>query len=527
MIGFEPGNEQRTPQDEKRFNLPGYLQEAALDEAYATKDHTHPDQFAKLDGIEAGADKTDLQNVVGSLNGLATATPVDATVVFGADRKWTWATIKATLKTYFDGIYQAALGFTPANKAGDTFTGSVGMPQWNLSTAAGNRNGVRAGTGDGASYSTYNMILSGWWGMGMETYDGSVKGFYDFRNGSWDTKGGFFKNGVEAFYTSGGTISGSVTVTGTSQFNSDVRTVGNHYFGNSGTRIQGSDGNIYLAWAGDWLNNILGNRVTKTGDTMSGVLTVTPGAVINGTGIFTDSDPQGAISYGYESLQLPTGRNLRIYFGTTQRYLFEGGGNVTLNTGGLYVQTELGIGAARVASDGNVYGSMWGNQWLSTYLTNRFNGKADIGGAVARLYAGNNTGAQQMIFNWSGQGGQPSWLWGGNDGTNMYVWNPSNFSVNYANSAGNANTVNRVIPSIVDVRTSRATNTVYLNNTGRDMFIAVNMANNSLQIQMGSDGSNFMNLYDGRSSFSAWAIIPQNWYYRVQGSGVNVWYEAR
>lgn len=44
-------------------------------------------------------------------------------------------------------------------------------------------------------------------------------------------------------------------------------------------------------------------------------------------------------------------------------------------------------------------------------------------------------------WNWSGQNGQPSWLWGSNDGTNMYVYNPSNFNVNYANSAGNANTV--------------------------------------------------------------------------------------
>ena len=41
---------------------------------------------------------------------------------------------------------------------------------------------------------------------------------------------------------------------------------------------------------------------------------------------------------------------------------------------------------------------------------------------------------------WSGQGGQPVWLWGGSDGTNMYVYNPSNFNVNYANSAGYATT---------------------------------------------------------------------------------------
>jgi hypothetical protein len=44
----------------------------------------------------------------------------------------------------------------------------------------------------------------------------------------------------------------------------------------------------------------------------------------------------------------------------------------------------------------------------------------------------------ELNFMWSGQGGQPPWLWGGGDGANMYVYNPSNFSVNYANSAGSA-----------------------------------------------------------------------------------------
>ncbi|MFQ9868951.1 MAG: pyocin knob domain-containing protein, partial [Bilophila wadsworthia] len=44
-------------------------------------------------------------------------------------------------------------------------------------------------------------------------------------------------------------------------------------------------------------------------------------------------------------------------------------------------------------------------------------------------------GGVDTVWNWAGQGGQPGWLWGGNDGTNMYVYNPANFSVNYANSA--------------------------------------------------------------------------------------------
>ena len=48
-------------------------------------------------------------------------------------------------------------------------------------------------------------------------------------------------------------------------------------------------------------------------------------------------------------------------------------------------------------------------------------------------------GGVDTVWNWAGQGGQPGWLWGGNDGVNMYVYNPANFSVNYANSCNYAN----------------------------------------------------------------------------------------
>lgn len=49
-----------------------------------------------------------------------------------------------------------------------------------------------------------------------------------------------------------------------------------------------------------------------------------------------------------------------------------------------------------------------------------------------------NTGGADMNFEWNGQEGQPSWLWGSNDGVNIKIWDPSNFSVNYANKAGSA-----------------------------------------------------------------------------------------
>lgn len=46
-----------------------------------------------------------------------------------------------------------------------------------------------------------------------------------------------------------------------------------------------------------------------------------------------------------------------------------------------------------------------------------------------------------LNFHWSGKDGQPTWLLGGENGSNIYVYNPSKFSVNYAKSAGSANSV--------------------------------------------------------------------------------------
>jgi len=42
--------------------------------------------------------------------------------------------------------------------------------------------------------------------------------------------------------------------------------------------------------------------------------------------------------------------------------------------------------------------------------------------------------ANYAAFNWSGQSGQPTWLFGSNDGANVFVWNPANFNVANANT---------------------------------------------------------------------------------------------
>jgi hypothetical protein len=62
-------------------------------------------------------------------------------------------------------------------------------------------------------------------------------------------------------------------------------------------------------------------------------------------------------------------------------------------------------------------------------------GNATTATTADRAYP-KRVGNVDLNFNWSGQSGQPPWLWGGSDGSNMYVYNPSNFSVSYATTAG-------------------------------------------------------------------------------------------
>jgi len=71
-----------------------------------------------------------------------------------------------------------------------------------------------------------------------------------------------------------------------------------------------------------------------------------------------------------------------------------------------------------------------------------------------------------LNFYWSGQSGQPPWLWGGSDGSNMYVYNPSNFSVNYASSAGSAPASDVYTWAKASVKPSYTNSEVGLGNVG-------------------------------------------------------------
>lgn len=109
-----------------------------------------------------------------------------------------------------------------------------------------------------------------------------------------------------------------------------------------------------------------------------------------------------------------------------------------------------------VWSDQNNSNTVTENQlfksWSDLYY-NPKNKRLTVGGSVvASSFVKSGGTSQQLLradggiatFNWSGQSGQPTWLWGGNNEHSYYVYNPSNFRVAYATSAGSADTLDGV-----------------------------------------------------------------------------------
>lgn len=98
----------------------------------------------------------------------------------------------------------------------------------------------------------------------------------------------------------------------------------------------------------------------------------------------------------------------------THDYIPLSGGTITGN-----ISTN---GGATFATDGNVYLNSNGyKDWLTNILKSKLSTSASC----------------NKNWHWDGsKGNQPTWLWGGELPNDVYVYNPSNFSVNYANSAG-------------------------------------------------------------------------------------------
>lgn len=213
--------------------------------------------------------------------------------------------------------------------------------------------------------------------------------------------------------------------------------------GNAGTVTNG----VYSTGAysnPSWITTLAGSKIT--GDIAGNAATATKLATarnINGVAF----DGTTAISLNLNNSV--TFNNLGT--GATSGSSFNGSGALTISYNTIGAPSTSGSGASGtwgISITGNaatVTNGVYNNS--GTYSIN-ITGNAATATTAGRAYPRRSDGGD-LNFYWSGQSGQPTWLWGGTDGSNMYVYNPSNFNVNYASSAGNANTVSSISTSQV------------------------------------------------------------------------------
>lgn len=172
-------------------------------------------------------------------------------------------------------------------------------------------------------------------------------------------------------------------------------------------------------------------------------------------------DPFGEIQVTYT-------HNITSYNGGSLGYSDTDPGGTICITGGQVNYANSAGSATKVivnqhtTNDTN-YPLVWSNQnntnnatenqlyksWSDLYY-NPKNKRLTVGGSVvASSFVKSGGTSQQLLradggiatFNWSGQSGQPTWLWGGNNQHSYYIYNPSNFRVAYAETAGSADNI--------------------------------------------------------------------------------------
>lgn len=168
--------------------------------------------------------------------------------------------------------------------------------------------------------------------------------------------------------------------------------------------------------SGTWGINVSGNAATAT--KLATVRTIN-GVDFDGTGDITITAAASSVAWadvtGKPSTFTPSAH--------THAW-------ADITSGKPTTRNEYGITDVPLVDGSGSYGT-----WGISITGNAATASSAVSATKANTVAQGGTGAG-MTFNWSGQPGQPTGLWGGSDGINHYVYNPANFSVNYANSAG-------------------------------------------------------------------------------------------
>lgn len=181
-------------------------------------------------------------------------------------------------------------------------------------------NGFFSGTGDGASFTTYNTALKVWWGLGMMAYDGTINGYYDARAGTWNVKGGYQVNGNTVWHS--GNLSPitwasditwntgvNVKVPGESSFDLYTGSQWSVWDGGVGTSaiFVPYGGQVQIGIAGSRGLGVVGNLGVSGAASFTGSITVSSNNVTGGGIVLSDDGDIVDLNNGFCSLRFSAG----------------------------------------------------------------------------------------------------------------------------------------------------------------------------------------------------------------------------
>jgi hypothetical protein len=234
------------------------------------------------------------------------------------------------------------------------------------------------GTGDGASFATYNFALSGWSSMAFYNptvggaYPEQVSGLIDFRNGIINMKGGFSVNGSVVLYA-GNYNTYAPTLTGTGASGTwGISITGNANYATTAGALTSMNISQFTNNSGYITSASLAGYLPLTGGTLTGDLT-TSGWFINSTDTYgIQNSANGSSfysSYGGWSIDSTNPDNVGLVFyapvfsSSTEKLRI--GWNSTV---GIFIQNDQGADASIVINQGAGYGGYLEGSWNVTNI---------------------------------------------------------------------------------------------------------------------------------------------------------------